>query len=51
MKNLVVIIGTVLLGVIIFNMMVGDGENSLKNTSRRVMMGTIDFYNEAGLIR
>lgn len=48
MKNLIVIIGTVLLGVIIFNMMVGSDENSLRNVSRKAMVNTIEFYNEAG---
>ncbi len=48
MKNLVVIIGTVLLGAAVFNMMVGDGENSLKNVSKKAMMETIEFYNEMG---
>ena len=44
MKNLIIIIGTTLLGVIIFNMMVGDGENSLKNVTKDVMMETIEYY-------
>ena len=48
MKNLIVIIGTVLLGVIIFNMMVGDGQDSLKSVSRNAMIDIIEFYNEAG---
>lgn len=48
MKNLIVIIGTMLLGVIIFNMMVGNGQDSLKSVSRNAMIGTIEFYNEAG---
>ena len=51
MKNLIIIIGTVLLGVVIFNMMVGDDENSLKNVSKNIMMETIVFYNEAGSVR
>lgn len=49
MKNLIIIIGTVLLGSIIFNMMVGDGTNSLKNVSKEAMLNTIDYYNEVGV--
>ena len=48
MKQLVIIIGTIMLGVLIFNMMVGNDENSLKSISRYVMGKTIDYYNEAG---
>ncbi|MCI7147778.1 MAG: hypothetical protein ACI4LY_01505 [Candidatus Fimisoma sp.] len=44
MKNLIIIMGTIVLGVFIFNMMVGDGENSLKNISRDVMMKTVENY-------
>ena len=44
MKNLIIIIGTVLLGAIIFNMMVGEGDNSLKRVTRDVMMETIEIY-------
>ena len=43
-KNLIIIMGTIVLGVFIFNMMVGDGENSLKNISRDVMMKTVENY-------
>ena len=50
MKNLIVVIGTMLLGVIIFNMMVGDGQDSLRSVSRNAMIDTIEFYNEAGMI-
>ena len=46
MKNLIIIIGTVLLGAVIFNMMVGDDPGSLKNVSKGVMMETIETYNE-----
>ena len=48
MKQLVIIIGTIMLGVLIFNMMVGNDENSLKSISRYVMEKNIDYYNEAG---
>ena len=44
MKNLIIIMGTIVLGVFIFNMMVGDGENRLKNISRDVMMKTVENY-------
>lgn len=50
MKNLIIIIGTILLGVFIFNMMVGNNEDSLKNISREIMLKTIDYYREAGEI-
>ena len=48
MKQLVVIIGTIMLGIVIFNMMVGNDENSIKSVSQYVMEKTIDYYNEAG---
>lgn len=45
MKNLIIIMGTTLLGIIIFNMMLGNNATSLKNISREMMMETIDYYN------
>ena len=33
MKNLIIIIGTVILGALIFNMIAGDGEGTLKSVS------------------
>ena len=48
MKQLVIIIGTIMLGIVVFNMMVGNDENSIKSVSRYVMEKTIDYYNEAG---
>lgn len=45
MKNLIIIIGTIILGVYIFNMMVGDGEDSLKSVSKDIMMKTIESYS------
>lgn len=48
MKQLIIIIGTIMLGVMVFNMMVGNDDNSLKSVSRYVMEKTIDYYNEAG---
>lgn len=48
MKNLIIIIGTIMLGVFIFNMMVGDQEGSLKSVSRTVMLQTVQYYENAG---
>lgn len=45
MKNLIIIIGTIVLGVYIFNMMVGDEEGSMKNVSQKAMYKTIEIYN------
>ena len=45
MKNLIIIIGTIILGTFIFNMIAGNGEDSLKNVSRRVMMKNIEMYS------
>ena len=45
MKNLIIIIGTIVLGVYIFNMMVGDEEWSMKNVSQKTMYKTIEIYN------
>ena len=43
MKELVIIVGTIILGCLIFNMIAGDG-NSLKNASKNVMENTIQSY-------
>lgn len=51
MKNLIIIIGTILLGTVIFNMMVGDSDNSLITISKRIMLETIEFYDEAGRLQ
>lgn len=48
MKNLIIIIGTIILGTFIFNMIAGSGEDSLKNVSRRVMMKNIEMYSAEG---
>ena len=48
MKNLIIIVGTILLGCVIFNMMVGNNPASLKMISREIMIKTIEFYDEAG---
>ncbi len=46
MKNLIIIIGTVVLGALIFNMMVGDGEDTLKSAAEKVMRETIEVYKD-----
>lgn len=46
MKNLIIIIGTIMLGTFIFNMMVGNGEDSLKNVSRKLMIKNIEMYSD-----
>ena len=45
MKNLIVIIGTLMLGILIFNMLVGNHPQSLKNISKEMMLKTIETYN------
>ena len=45
MKNLIIIIGTIMLGVFVFNMMVGDDEGSLKNISKKTMEHTLYVYS------
>jgi hypothetical protein len=45
LKNLVIIIGTVILGCIIFTMIAGDS-HSLKSASKGVMDKTIEHYEE-----
>lgn len=45
MKELVIIVGTILLGCIIFNMIVGE-DNSLKSEGKKVMEQTIQMYEE-----
>ena len=49
MKDLIIIIGMTLFGTIIFNMMVGDNPDSLKNISKGIMVETIHIYNEMGM--
>lgn len=48
MKNLIIIIGTIILGTLIFDMMVGYGQDSLKNVSKDIMVNTLEFYSHAG---
>ncbi|MBK5253204.1 MAG: hypothetical protein JJE03_01830 [Peptostreptococcaceae bacterium] len=46
MKNLVIIVGTIVLGCLIFDLIVGDNEGSLKNESKEVMINCIEDYLE-----
>lgn len=55
MKNLIIIIGTILLGALIVNTLVLGDENSLKTAAQDIMeegttaiMDTIDFRQAAG---
>lgn len=55
MKNLIIIIGTILLGALIVNTLVLGDENSLKSAAEDIMeegttaiMDTIDFKAAAG---
>ena len=45
MKDLVIIIGTIALGCLIFNMIAGD-QDSLKSAGADVMERTIELYEE-----
>lgn len=45
MKELVIIIGTIVLGCLIFNMIAGD-EGSLRSAGSQVMEKTIKMYEE-----
>jgi hypothetical protein len=45
MKDLVIIVGTIVLGCIIFTMIAGDG-HSLKNAGKGVMQKTIEHYED-----
>ncbi len=44
MKQLIVIIGTIILGCLIFNMMAGDSPDSLRNVSLNVMERAMEAY-------
>ena len=48
MKNLVILMGTILLGTVIFQMMAGDGPESLKSAAAEVMRYSIEQYAEEG---
>lgn len=45
MKELVIIVGTVILGCLLFQLIVGD-EDSLKSSSARWMEKNIEMYQE-----
>ena len=45
MKELIVIVGTILLGCIIFTMIAGE-ENSLKEISSKKIEQMMDYYEE-----
>lgn len=44
MKQLIVIIGTIILGCLIFNMIAGDSPGSLKNVSLNIMERAMEEY-------
>lgn len=44
MKNLLIVLGLVMLGVVLFQMMAGDGPDSLKSTVALVMRQQISQY-------
>ncbi|MGN1334352.1 MAG: hypothetical protein ACI4U1_04470 [Anaerovoracaceae bacterium] len=46
MKQLIIIIGTIILGCMIFNMMTGDSPDSLKNVSLKAMERAMEEYGE-----
>jgi hypothetical protein len=48
MKNLVILMGTILLGTVIFHMMTGDQPGSLKSTASDVMRTSLEQYAQEG---
>ena len=55
MKNLIIIIGAILLGIVIVNTLVLGDENSLKSTADQIMekgsaeiLSSLDFGNTGG---
>lgn len=46
MKNLIIIIGTIVLGSLLFQMMVGDGPNTMKGAVQVAMKGIVALYGE-----
>ena len=44
MKQLLLLIGCILLGALIFEMMAGDSPDSLKSVSGRAMLKTMEVY-------
>ena len=48
MKNLLIVVGLMVLGTVIFQMMVGDNPGSLKSSAESVMRQQIAHYGAAG---
>lgn len=48
MKQLMILLGTILLGIVIFQMMAGNQPGSLKQTARDVMLHSISRYAVQG---
>ncbi len=46
MKDLIVIVGSILLGVIILNMMIGPGDGTMKSAMKDVMKKSVLIYQE-----
>ena len=48
MKNLIIVVGLMMLGAFIFQMMEGDGPDSLKSAVSSVMRQQVEQYEAAG---
>ena len=48
MKNLIILMGTILLGTVIFQMIAGDRPDSLKSAAAEVMRSSIERYAQEG---
>jgi len=48
MKQLIIIMGTVILGGILFQMMVGQQPDSMRSTVREMMISSIETFAEQG---
>lgn len=46
MKNLIIIIGTIILGCYIFQLIVGSSDDSLMNVSKNIMLESVNEYLE-----
>lgn len=46
MKDLIVIVGSIILGVIILNMMIGSNDASMKTAMKDVMKKSVLVYQE-----
>ncbi len=46
MKNLIIIIGTIILGCYIFQLIVGASDDSLMNVSKNIMLESVNEYLE-----